>query len=102
MFEECGEGEEEEGLEECVGADFAQAEFALRGDDEDGNCEVAEEVAVEKEGSGGWGCSGCLAEIAELDEGFGEGDGGEHPKEEDAEVDHVVGVKLGVARGVED
>jgi len=40
--------------------------------------------------------------IAELDEGVGEGDDGEHLKEEDAEVDHVVGVEFGVAGGVEE
>ena len=55
VFEERGEGEDEEDLEESVGADLAHAEFALRGDDEDGDAEVAEDVAVEKEGSGGWG-----------------------------------------------
>ncbi len=37
-----------------------------------------------------------------MDEGVGEGDDGEHLQEEDAEVDHVVGVEFGVAGGVEE
>ncbi len=40
--------------------------------------------------------------FTELDEGVGEGYDGEHLEEEDAEVDHVVGVELGEARGVEE
>ena len=37
-----------------------------------------------------------------MDEGVGEGDDGEHLEEEDAEVDHVVGVEFCVAAGVEE
>ena len=37
-----------------------------------------------------------------LDEGVGEGDDGEHLEEKDAEVDHVIGVELVVASGVEE
>ena len=50
MAEQRGDGEEEEGQEERVGADLAHAEFALGGDDEDGDAEVAEGVAVEEKG----------------------------------------------------
>jgi hypothetical protein len=98
MAEQSGEGEEEECGEESVGANLAHAELALGGDDEDGNAEVTEGVAVDKIGKVGCG----FAVLAEVDEGVGEGYYGEHLEEKDAEVDHVVGVKLGVAGGVEE
>jgi hypothetical protein len=41
-------------------------------------------------------------EVAEIGEGVGEGDYGEHLEEEDAEVDHVVGVEFVEAIGVEE
>ncbi len=53
MREERRDAEEEEGLEEGVGTDLAQAEFALGGDDEEGDAEVAEGVAVEEKGCEG-------------------------------------------------
>ncbi len=100
VAEQGGDGEEKEGEKKSVGADFAHAEFALGGDEEDRDAEVAESVAVEEEGQGPGG--GGFAELAEVGEGVGEGDDGEHLEEKDAEVDHVVGVELVVAGRVEE
>ena len=84
------------------GRTLAHAEFALRGDDEDSDAEVAEGVTAEKEWMWIWLGGGRLAYLAEFDEGVGEGDDCEHLEEEDAEVDHVVGAEFGEARCVEE
>jgi hypothetical protein len=78
MFHQSCEREEEECEEEGVGADFAHAEFALGGDDEDGDAEVTKGVAVEKEGERVFGCGGGFSEFAQVDEGVGEGYDSEH------------------------
>ena len=82
----------------CLACREAHAEFALGGDDEKADAEIAKGVAIEKEG--GEERLGVFAELTKLDECVGEGDDGQHLQEEDAEVDHVVGVEFGVAVGV--
>ncbi len=84
------------------GRSLAHAEFALRGDDEDSDAEVAEGVTAEKEWMWIWLGGGRLAHLAEFDEGVGEGYDGQHLEEEDPEVDHVVRVEFSEAGCVED
>ena len=54
MTEQSCEGEEEKCLKEGIGPDFAHAEFALGGDDEEADAEVAEGVTVQQEGCWVW------------------------------------------------
>src|ERR1700692_1527411 len=101
MLEQSCQRKQEKCEEESVRADLAHAEFALGRDNQDGDAEVAEGAAVEKGGGGGSAGGVGFTEFAELDQGVGEGYYGEHLKEKDGEVDHVVGVEFVVARGVE-
>jgi hypothetical protein len=48
MTEQSGECEEKECLKERVRTNFAYADFALSRDDEDGNAQIAEAIAIEK------------------------------------------------------
>jgi len=51
------DAEDEEGLKERVGTNLPHAEFALAGDDEKTNAEIAEGVTVQDEGcrkEGAW------------------------------------------------
>jgi hypothetical protein len=47
VLQQSGDGKEKECLEEGVGVDLAHAEFALGGDDEEGDAEIAEAVTVQ-------------------------------------------------------
>ena len=99
MGEQRGESEEQEGLKQRVGTDFAEGEFALAGDDEQRDAKIAERMFVEQEIDVR---GGRLERGAQANDGVGEGDDGEHLDQKDDEVDPVVGAEFGGESGAKE